>query len=130
MGASVRSSLDQPPINSIDDVRIDRTKQLRVGQSSSISTGDLVKGALESHYGSLKAAACSMKPVMDLGQLSRELKSGDFKLEKLDRLDEDGKAAVAKAFRDAYDDTDPKAEARRLIRETRQRLDRLAEVVA
>jgi hypothetical protein len=130
MSDSVRSAVDQPPVKSLDDVRIDRTKQLKVGQSPSMSTAGVVKDALEGHYGSLKAAACSMTPPMDLGQLSRELKSGDFKLEKLDRLDDDGKSAVARAFREAYDDRDPKSEARRLIREARQRLDALAEVVA
>ncbi len=68
-----------------------------------------------------------MTPPMDQGQLTRELQTGDFKFEKLDRLDDAGKAYVADALHRACGDVDPKAEARRLIREARQRLDELLE---
>ena len=130
MRSSVAEREQSTPVKTLDDVR---TRQLRAGelsQSPSIRLTDVVKGALEQHYGSLKCAALSMKPHMDLGQLSRELKTGDFKLEKLERLDVDGRAHIARALHEALGNTDPKAEARRLIRETRQRLDALAEVVA
>ena len=118
------------PVKTIDDVRTRQLRHGEVSQSSSIRLTDVVKAALERHYGSLKCAALTMKPPMDLGQLSRELKSGDFKLEKLERLDGEGQAFVAKALHDALGDTDPKVRARQLIRETRARLDELAEVVA
>jgi hypothetical protein len=101
-----------------------------VSQSPSIRLTDVVKDALEDHYGTLKAAALSMTPPMDLGQLSRELKSGDFKIEKLERLDAAGKASVSRALYEANGSVDPRAEARRLIREARARLDALDEVIA
>jgi hypothetical protein len=114
------------PVDSLDGVR---TKQLRYGeggQPSSIRLTTVVKDALHAHYGSLKAAAISLR--MDEGQLSRELKSGDFKLEKLERADTEAQAYVAKALHQACGDCDPKARRQQLIRDLRARLDELAEV--
>ena len=128
--ASVERAARSTPVKTIDDVRTRQLQYGEVSQSSSIRLTDVVKGALEQHYGSLKCAALSMKPPMDLGQLSRELKTGDFKFEKLERLDAEGQAFIVKALHDATGDGDPKVQARRLIREARQRLDELAEVVA
>lgn len=127
MGSSVRRPEPSTPVNSLDGVR---TRQLRHGeadQPSSIALTGVVKDAMQRHYGSLKAAAISLR--MDEGQLSRELKSGDFKLEKLERADDDAKAYIAKALHDACGECDPKARARRLIRDVRARLDDLAEAV-
>jgi len=128
--SSVERAARSTPVKTIDDVRTRQLQYGEVSQSASIRLTDVVKGALEQHYGSLKCAALSMKPPMDLGQLSRELKTGDFKFEKLERLDAEGQAFIVKALHDATGDGDPKAQARRLIREARQRLDALAEVVA
>lgn len=114
------------PVNSLDGVRTKPAKAELRSPSSSIPVADVVKEALQRHYGTLKAAAISLR--MDEGQLSRELKTGDFKLAKLDR-DDEAKAAIGEALREAYGTTDPKTQARRLIREARARLDELAEVV-
>jgi hypothetical protein len=129
MARSVAPAESSMRSNSLDTVRTTPLKASLDGQSSSVPTSTIVKDALMRHYGSLKAAALSMTPRMDEGQLSRELKSGDFKLEKLDRLDGSGRAFVAEAMHKACGDVDPKAVARQLIRELRQRLDALAEVV-
>lgn len=117
------------PVKTLDDVR---TRQLRAGevsQSESIRLTEVVKGALERHYGSLKCAALTMKPPMDQGQLSRELQSGRFNLEKLERLDAEGQAFIATAMHEALGASDPKAAARRILRDVRRQLDELAEKV-
>jgi len=138
MPTTVPQPRSSTPVNSLDDVRTRQLQACLAGPSPSVETAavpsssiaGVVKDALQRHYGTLKGAALSMKPRMDPSQLSRELESGDFKLEKLDRLDDIGKAFVSKALHDAFGDPDPKAIARRLIREARTRLDELAEVVA
>lgn len=116
------------PVNTLDSVRPRQAKASLDGQSPSIALTSVVRDALQRHYGSLKAAAISLR--MDQGQLTRELQTGDFKLEKLERADDDAKAFIAKALHEACGDNDPRAQARRLIREARARLDELAEVVA
>ena len=130
MADTMRQPSPSSPVKSIDDVRPRQAKATLGSQSKSIRLTAIVKDALQLHYGSLKAAALSMTPHMDQGQLTRELQTGDFKLEKLDRLDETGKAFISKALHEAYGNPDPKAIARRLIREARARLDELAEVVS
>ena len=96
-------------------------------QSSSIALTTVVKDALIEHYGSLKAAAISMH--MDQGQLTRELQTGDFKLKKLEG-DEDAKATIAAALHAAFSQSDPRATARRELREIRHRIDRVEELIA
>lgn len=88
----------------------------------------VVKDALLRHYGSLKAAAISMGN-MDQGQLTRDLDSGKFKLERLELLDEEGKAAISKALFETFTSRDPKTRAAQLVREAHRILDELAEVL-
>ena len=116
------------PVSSLDCVQTKQAKATLDSQPPSVQVTAVVKDALLRHYGSLKSAAISLR--VDEGQMSRELRTGRFKLEKLDRADADAKAFIANALHEAYGDTDPKAQARRLIREARQRLDELADVVA
>jgi hypothetical protein len=85
----------------------------------------VVKDVLIRHYGSLKAAALTFE--MDLGQLSRELQTGDFKFKRLDAHG-DVKVAIARAMYQAFGDDDPKARRRRVIRDLRDRLDELADI--
>lgn len=113
--------------NSIDDVRPTMAKASLSDQSGSIALTAVVKDALIRHYGSLKAAAITLQ--MDQGQLTRELQSGDFKLKKLDQ-DDEAKCFVACALYEAFGSTDPKSQARQLIRDARTRLDALAELIA
>lgn len=86
----------------------------------------VVKDALIRHYGSLKAAAITMR--IDQGQLTRDLQNGDFKLKKLDG-DDEAKAFVATALHEAFGSADPKARVMRLIRDGRRILDELAEAL-
>lgn len=126
----LQASLPPMEINSIDGHgprrRLSDTPAKAVSQSKSIALTNVVKDALLRHYGSLKAAAITLD--YDLGQLSRDLASGDFKLKRLE-VDEAAKVFVALALADHYG-RDPHAEARRLIREMRARLDELEDVVA
>ena len=128
MSNSMRSAAQSVPVNSLDDVQTKNIKAGLRGQSSSVRVTVVVKDAMQRHYGSLKAAAISLS--MDEGQLSRELGNGDFKFEKLERADDEAKAFIAAALHEALGDPDPKAQARRLIREARARLDELAEAIA
>jgi hypothetical protein len=113
----------------INNVEIPRPKAAKVepaDQRLSITFAAVVKDALIGHYGSLKAAAITLG--IDLGQLSRELQSGDFKLKQLDK-DPEARRDVADALHEAFRDDDPKAKARRLIRAARRSLDDLAEAL-
>lgn len=114
-------------VNSLDDVRPVPAKAGLTRQAVSIALTAVVKDALQRHYGSLKAAAISLG--IDPGQLTRELTSGAFKFERLERADAEAQAFVVRCLHEAFADADPKAQARRLIREGRRVLDELAEVV-
>lgn len=96
------------------------------GPASSIPMTAVVKEALLDHYGKLEVAARAMRN-MDPSQLSRELKTGDFKFDRLDALDADGKSAVTGALHGAFTQPDdPKAQLRREIRELRAKADSVA----
>lgn len=95
-------------------------------QALSIECGPIVKQALIDHYGSLKAAAITLR--MDLGQLSRELQTGDFKFKRLD-LDPDARRDVLSALYEAVRDDDPKVKQQRALRQARRALDALAEAL-
>lgn len=123
---SLQASLPPMALNSIDDGGHALARGAAVSQSKSITLTAVVKDALIRHYGSLKCAAISL--AIDQGQLTRDLQTGDFKFNKLER-DDAAKAFVAHALADAYG-RDPHAEMRRLIREVRSRIDELAERIA
>ncbi len=68
----------------------------------------IVRDGLLAACGSLKAAAITMG--MDQGQLTRELQSGAFKFERLDRLSGAEIAVVVEYLHDAYAPmTDPRS---------------------
>ena len=126
---SVKSlQVSMPPME-VKPVDIDRPRSgpsPARRQSKSIALTRIVKDALLRYYGSLKAAAITLG--YDQGQLSRDLESGDFKVKRLE-VDEDAKVFVAVALADHYG-RDPHADARRLIREVRLRLNELEDVMA
>jgi len=95
------------------------------GHAPSIAMGAVVKDVLIRQCGTLKAAAIELG--MDLGQLSRDLDSGDFKFKRLDGH-EVLKVAIARAMYGVYGDDDPKARKRRVIRRLREGLEELAEI--
>lgn len=126
MPRSLQTSLPPMALNTVDRDRPIAPATDARRQSSSIALTAVVKDALMRHYGSLKAAAISLG--YDQGQLTRDLQSGDFKVRRLE-VDEAAKAFVACALAEAYT-VDPKAVQRRLLREARQKLDDLAELIA
>lgn len=130
MRTSVSTAESSMPRNTVDSVRPKALKAGAASQSQSIALTEVVKDALLRHYGSLKSAALSMTPPMDQGQMTRELQTGSFNLEKLQRLDLDGQAFIAEALYEARGSADPKAKALRAIREARRQLDELAEAIA
>lgn len=123
---SVQRGLSPMAVHSLESDRRPVTTPACDGQLPSIAMTAVVKEALLRHYGSLKAAAISLR--MDQGQLTRELQSGDFKFGKLER-DQEAKAFVADALYEAFGQDTPKTRVLRLIREGRRVLDELAETV-
>jgi len=95
---------------------------------SSLTT--IARLALEDVCGSGKAAALTLE--MDPGQYAREMQTDGVRLGRLDRLSPQERAAVVDRLYEEFGSaaTDPKAQARRLIREIRRRCDELEEFVA
>lgn len=117
-------------VQTLDAVRPVPAKASLGSPAPSIAMTSVVKEALTTHYVKLENAARAMGN-MDPSQLSRDLRTGAFKFERLDALDQDGKAAVTDALQLAFGHPDdPKARVHRLIREGRRILDELAEAVA
>jgi hypothetical protein len=126
---TLQASLPPMLLNSLDGARPVVPVVSAVDQSSSISLMSVVKDVLVQHFGSLKAAAISF--AMDQGQLTRELQSGDFKFRRLD-AHQDGdslKRAVACGMYGAFGDDDPGTRVRRAIREAKQKLDEIDDLV-
>ena len=125
MPRSLQTPLPPMALNTVDRDRPAPASSAAPCQPSSIALTAVVKDALIRHYGSLKAAAISLE--YDLGQLSRDLSSGDFKLRRLE-LDQAAKAFVACALSEAYT-VSPQARAQHTIRTLRSLLDELAQAV-
>lgn len=120
MPTSIATSALSKPVKTIDS---DEPRALPRPEMARV-----VKAALQQHYGSMKAAALSM--AIDQGQLTRELDSGAFKFWRLDKLEDEGRAAVARALFEAYGlDDNPRAKLKRLIHEQRARLDEIEALV-
>jgi hypothetical protein len=125
MAKSVQASLPPMELHSLDSERSQMDRQRADSESSpeaSIRMTAVVKEALIEHYGKLEVAALLMRK-MDPSQLSRELRDGTFKFDRLDALDADGKAAVTNALSSVFGKPDdPLTRVRRLIREAKQKL--------
>lgn len=120
---------------STEDKPLDRVRPQMARASLPVNGGQfaltaVVKDALLRHYGSLKAAAITMGE-MDQGQLTRELDTGKLNLARLELLDDAGKAEVAKRLNEAFMAAleTPSDRVRRVIRETRQKLDEIDDYV-
>lgn len=111
-------------VRSLDQIRPTMAKAVRPSDRAFCHT---LREAIVGYYGSVKAAAIA------LGDVDESLMSREFAAGKFGRFDEhaeaDAKAAVAQALMRAFPPCDPRAEALRLIREARARLDALAEVI-
>jgi len=98
------------------------------GPRQSTAMTAVIKDALIRHYGKLEVAARLMGN-MDKSQLSRDLSTGHFRFERLELLDDAGKAFISKALFETFTATDPKTRAAQLVREAHRILDELAEVL-
>lgn len=127
MSATMRDPRRSDPVRDLETVRPAPAKAgLRPSESVGLSDslGLVAKDAVVKHYGSVKAAAITLQ--VDPSLLMRELEAG--KLARLD-ADPDAKTAVSKALFDAFGCSDPKSQARQLIRDVRARLDALGELL-
>ena len=117
------------PVRDLDSIRPTAAKAGLASDHVGLPVGIVIADAVVRHYGSVKAASISLgtngQP-LDPSLMMREFKKGN--LSRLDR-DEEAKAFVSNALREAYGDADPKARARRLIRDLRHVADELAEVL-
>jgi hypothetical protein len=129
MGSRVQLNLPPTEVNRVDAIERHQPAVDAACQAQSIALTAVVKDALLRHYGSFKAAAISMGE-MDQGQLTRDLDTGKFKLERLELCDDQAKAFISAALYEAFGNADPKARVLRLIREGRRILDELSEVIA
>lgn len=127
MASSVPAPGASVPVRSLDDVRPAPAKARLASDRIGPAFASVLKAAIISHYGSVKAAAFALH--VDASLMQREFDAGKFG--RLDQADDAGaaKAAIARAVYDAFRDDDPQAHVRRVIREIRQRIDELAEVV-
>lgn len=93
--------------------------EMPVNDRQSGLTG-LVRDGLIRACGSLKAAAITMG--IDQGQLTRDLQSGAFKFERLDRLADSEKAIVIERLHDEFASLlNPKAQMLRALDEIEAR---------
>jgi len=123
---SVQKPLPPMAVQRLDEDRPHQPAPGFGGQVQSIAMTMIVKDALLRHYGSFKAAAFYMGE-MDQAQLTRDLDTGKFKFERLELCDLPAKAAVVRALHEAFGNTDPKAQRRRLMRNLRRAVDELDE---
>lgn len=129
MATSIADRQPSDPLRTVDSVRpqmvkagLHRTDQSdAVGSSDDDGIGVIAQHAVVKHYGSVKAASISLR--CDPSQMMRDLAAG--KLGVLDR-DPEARAVVVEALNVAHGRlTDPKAQARLMIRAMRQQLDAL-----
>ena len=108
-----RSSTERNPL---DAVRPQMAKVEPSVNASQLAMSDVVRDGLIRACGSLKAAALTMG--IDQGQLTRDLQSGKFNFDRLDRLSADEKAVVISCLADEYRPlTSPVIRARALVRQ-------------
>jgi len=96
-------------------------------ERQSVQMTAVIKDALIRYYGKLEVAARLMGN-MDKSQLSRDLSTGHFRFERLELLDDEGKAFISRALFEAFTSTDPRVRKAQLIRTLRHTLDELAEI--
>lgn len=124
MAATMTAPHRSDPVRSLDDIRPSMAKAVRPSDRAFCS---VMREAIVAHYGSVKEAAFALGQV-DESLMRRELEAGKFG--RFDEhADDAAKGAVTQALLRAFPPCDPRAEAMRLIREARARLDALAEVI-
>lgn len=122
MGSTVSTARQSLPVGSLDNLRPTQAKaglhpthqSEMVRSSDGIGLGDVIVGAVLKHYGSVKAAAISLR--VDPSLMQREFDAGKFA--RLNEADADAKAAIADALYQTFGRLeDPKARVQRRMRE-------------
>lgn len=119
MSSRLPSALPPMEVNTLDAIELRPAKAGLGSQDRSIALCSVVRDTLIRHCGSLKAAAISMGQ-MDQGQLTRDLDSGKFKLERLEMLDDAAHfyTALGKELLERYGPlSTPKARGLQKVRE-------------
>lgn len=130
MPSTLPDSRPSTRLNSLDAIELKPAKASLAVNDDQRQMTAVVRDALQVHYGKLDVAAREMGG-MDPGQLTRELQTGKFKFERLQLLDDAGKAAVANALQAAFGrPADPRTIVRHELREIRQRIDRVEALIA
>lgn len=125
MGNTMTNARRSDPVRSLDNIRPPALKA-DTKRSDGRTVTQIMSAAVIKHYGSVKAAAISLR--VDPSLMQREFDAGKFG--RLDDADEETKAAIAEALKTAFPGSDPKAIARRMLREARQRIDEAMEQIA
>lgn len=125
MPTSVATPRQSDPVRSLDNIRPNAAKAVLSSDRVGLSFGDVMTRAVVQHYGSVKAAAISLR--VDPSLMMREFEAGKFA--RLEAADSDAKAFISDALHQTYGPSDPRARAQRLINQTRAMLDELAEVI-
>jgi hypothetical protein len=125
MRSSVATPAQSDPVRSLDNIRPTTAKAVLKSDPVGLSFVDVMTRAVVKHYGSVKAAAISLR--VDPSLMMREFEAGKFG--RLEAADADAKAFISDTLHQAYGPSDPRARAQRLINQTRAMLDELAEVI-
>lgn len=135
MSSTVGSARQSDLVGSLDTVRPSAARaglhpthrSDLVRSSDGLGLEDVIQAALLKHYGSVKAAAISLNNV-DPSLMQRELEAG--KIARVNEADAAAKAAIAAAIYRVFGRLeDPKACARRSIRDIEERLGTLKQFV-
>lgn len=128
MASTLPKAEPSSPVRSLDSIRpemakagLHRTGESEpVGSSDGVGFDDVIRKAVVQHYGSVKAAAISLK--VDPSLMQREFEAGKFA--RLNEADPTAKAAIADALFETFGHLeDPAARVRRSIRDARRALD-------
>lgn len=120
MNSTVATARPSDPVRNLDTIRPTQARAVLRSDHIGLALGVVIKDAVVKHYGSVKAAAISLNNV-DPSLMMRELEAG--KIGRLEQADDAAKAAIAAALFDAYGQLeDPKARARRALREVEARI--------
>lgn len=124
MSPTVSAPRSSDPVRTLDNLRPTQAKAVLRSDHIGLAIGDVIKDAVVKHYGSVKAAAISLR--VDPSLMIREFDAG--KIARLEQADDAAKAAVAQALFTAYGQIDdPKT---RILREAQKAIEILREVIA
>lgn len=117
------------PVNEFDGVRPQMAKAALPVNGSQFGLTAIVRDGLVRACGSLKAAAITMG--IDQGQLTRDLQSGAFKLDRLERLSATEKAVIVGGLHEAFGPlaSSPKARAHQTLDQIQASVNELRQAV-